>query len=251
MPLLRAGIITDAHIPYEHKRRYATMMNCFADQRLDALYTIGDFADMYGASMHGPKHPGVLESLKDEIEAVNKRLDEIDSLMVGKKKGYVEGNHETRLERYLVEKCPALFGITEIKRILRIEERGGWSYLPFGPNQLGKVLDSNLYIRHQPAASSVLQMAKVHGANVTFGHIHRITEAWHRNIEGEQFVSFSSGWMGDARMDKIFGYVGAHNNWQNGFTMVDVDPDTKDFYHQTVTFAANDSCYFHGKIYRP
>jgi hypothetical protein len=251
MSLLRAGIITDSHIPYEHKRRYAAMMNCFADARLDALYIIGDFADFYGINGHGPKNPGVLESFKEEVEAVNKRLDEIDQLLPDKKKGYVEGNHEYRFERYLLQNAPALFGVTECRNLFKIDQRPGWSWLSYGPHQLGRVLNSKLYIKHEPSITTITTMAKHHGANLTFGHIHRIVESYHRNIEGQQLVSFCSGWLGDARMDKIFGYIKGHNLWQNGFTMVDVDPSNGFFYHQTISFLENDSCVYHGKIYNP
>lgn len=249
--LLRAGIITDAHIPYEHKRRYAAMMNCFADARLDSLYIIGDFADSYGLQAHGPRNPGVLESYKQEVDAVNSRLDEIDQLLPDKRKGYVEGNHEYRFERYLMNNAPALFGVTDLQMLFRINQRPGWSWLPYGPHQLGKVLNSKLYIRHEPTTTSLNGMAKEHGANLTFGHIHRIMEVYHRTVDGHQIVSFCSGWMGDARLDKIFGYVRGHNKWQNGFTIIDVAPDTGFFYHHTVAFLEDDSCVFGGKIYRP
>lgn len=249
--LLRAGIITDAHVPYEHKRRYASMMNCFSDAQLDGLYIIGDFADAYGLQQHGPRNPGVMESFKDEVEAVNKRLDEIDQMLPDKKKGYVEGNHEYRFERYLHNNAPALFGVTELKTLFRIDSRPGWQWLPYGPHQLGKVLQSKLYIRHEPSTTSLMQMPKEHGVNVTFGHIHRIVESYHRNLKGEQHVSFCSGWMGDARLNQIFGYVRGHNKWQNGFTIVDVDPETGNFYHQTIAFLDDDSCAFNGKLYKP
>lgn len=247
----RAGIITDAHIPYEHKRRYAAMMNCFADAKIDALYIIGDFADAYGVQQHGPRNPGVSEIFKDEVNAVNKRLDEIDKTFWNAKKVYVEGNHETRFERYLMGNAPALFGITDIQSLFQIAKRRNWQYISYGPNQLTQVLGSKLNIKHEPSTTSIAAMAKEHGANLTFGHIHRIVESYHRTIEGKQIVSFCSGWMGDASLDKIFGYVKGHNKWQNGFTIVDIDPVTKFFYHQTVSFLENNSCCFNGKLYKP
>lgn len=249
--LLRAGIITDAHVPYEHKRRYSAMMNCFADAGLDGLYIIGDFADAYGLSAHGPRNPGVAESFKQEIDAVNKRLDEIDLLLPDKKKVYIEGNHEYRFERYLHNCAPALYGMIEIGVLLGMTKRQGWHWVSYGPHQLEWVMGSKLYIKHEPSTMSLNQMAKEHGANLTFGHIHRIVEIYHRTIDGVQNVSFCSGWMGNERYDKVFGYVKGHVKWQNGFTIVDVDPVTRNFYHHTIAFMENDSCSFQGKIYKP
>lgn len=249
--LLRAGIITDAHIPYEHKKRYSAMMNCFADSGLDGLYIIGDFADIYGLQMHGPRNPGVIEKFQDEVNAVNARLDEIDKTFPNAKKVYIEGNHETRFERYLHQYAAPLFGLVEIQTLFKMHERPGWTWVPYGPRQLTTVLDSKLHIKHEPTTASITQMAKEHGDNLTFGHIHRILEVYHRSISGKQHVSFCSGWMGDFRYDKIFGYVKGHNKWQNGFTMVEVEAQSKLFHHQTVALLDNDSCAYNGKLYRP
>lgn len=248
-----AGIITDAHIPYEHKRRYAAMMNCLTDVGnggLARLYIIGDYVDFYGINGHGPKDPTIFESFQDEVDRANASLDEIDKTWPNIRKTYIEGNHEFRFERYLNEKCPELFGLTSTAKLLKMDSRPGWHWASYGPRQLEQVLSSKLFIKHEPTTTSLIQMAKEHGASLTFGHLHRIMESVHRTIDDRKLVSFCGGWMGDDSK-KVFSYVKGHLKWQNGFVIVVVNVKTQEFWHHVVEFNSEDACLYNGKLYRP
>src|SRR5208337_2746027 len=106
------------------------------DSAISALYIIGDFGDSYGVGNHGPKNPGIFTSFKEEIESINAKLDEIDVTWPDIKKVYIEGNHEYRFERFLHRMAPELYGVLEIKLLLRMDKRPNWTWVDFGPRQL-------------------------------------------------------------------------------------------------------------------
>ena len=155
-------------------------------------------------------------------------------------------------ERYLLNKCPELFGITEFKRLIKIDQRKNWHFIPYGPNQQYQVLGSYLKARHEPLASSAKATSAKALCSLVYGHVHRIEESHIVGLDSTNHVSFSVGWLGDKRNDKIFGYVKNHHQWQLGFGLVYVDPKTRMFYHQKIHILENDgkySCVVNGKYY--
>jgi len=101
----------------------------------DEIVLLGDYADFYPVSRHA-KDPSVAHALTDEIKSVNEGLDQLDKLWPKAKKVYLEGNHEWRLERYLSEQAPALFGVTDCPLLFQINQRPLWSYHRFGRTQM-------------------------------------------------------------------------------------------------------------------
>jgi predicted MPP superfamily phosphohydrolase len=246
----KVGIIMDVHRPYHDRKAYGVMMNAFAGWGIDALYIIGDYADMYGVHGHGAKHPRLYQMLSDERDDVCAGLDEIDKTWPRIPKFYVEGNHEYRYERFIVDKAPTLFGLTDIKFLFEMNRRKNWTWYSYGPNQLAKVMGSKLYIKHEPSASNPQMVAKESSANIVFGHIHRIVEGRHVGLDGSQYVAFSAGCLCDIRKDEVFGYVKGHHKWQHGFATVWVDQKSGIFYHQKHQILDNYSCMLDGKLYR-
>jgi UDP-2,3-diacylglucosamine pyrophosphatase LpxH len=249
-------IIPDTHRPYHDKKAYALMIRIFKDivekYKMIAdfeIYILGDYADFYSVSSH-MKDPRVLTMLQDEIADVLAGLDELDYLFPFAKKVYIEGNHEYRLERYLCDKAPALFGITSTYHLLRFEVRPNWQFVKYSPNQQIEVGGSKLKARHEPLSSSAKATASKALCSLVYGHIHRIEESHIVGLDGSNHVCFSVGWLGDKRKDEIFGFVKGHHQWQLGFGIVFIDPQTKYFYHQTAHILDNYSCLVGGKIYR-
>lgn len=252
MGLNLALLIEDTHVPYEHKKAYQLMLNVARDQDIHTIVIKGDFADFYSVSRFD-KDPRIGTHLMAEVEAVNHKLDELDFLFPRAKKIYVEGNHENRLENYIITKCPALFGITEISRLFKLNERPLWQFVPYKSNQAYQVLGSKLYVRHEPGANNAKLAANKAIANITYGHIHRREMSSMVGLDGEEYIAYCAGWMGDKRNDLVFDYVSGHHQWNLGFSLVYVDDETKDFYVQIVPIVGHDkdvSCVVNGKLYK-
>lgn len=244
-----AGVIPDCHRPFHDKRAYSLMIQVFKSMSLDEICILGDYADIYNLTGHG-KDAGLVTSLVNEIEDVNAGLDELDKLFPKTKKVYLQGNHEFRFERYVNNKCPELFGVTQFDYLLNINKRNNWKYINYGPNQKHKILNSYLTARHEPLASSAKATASKALCSLVYGHIHRIEESHIVGLDGSNHVCFSVGWLGDKSLDKIFGYVKTHHQWQLGFGLVFVDEKTGYFYHQKIHILDNYTCVVNGKLYK-
>lgn len=242
-----ALVIPDCHIPNHHKKAYGAMMNAASDLKIDEVTILGDYLDCYEVMSH-QRHPRVFTTLEQEFIAANKELDFIDKQFKGAKKVFIEGNHEDRLERYIINNAPSLFGVTETSRLLQLDQRPNWKFVKWGPTQQHRILDSKLHARHRPPTNNVKSNAKEAGCNLVYGDIHKIEMGYHNTLKGEQRVAFSVGWLGDKRKDLIFGYVKNHHQWQMGFGLVYVDGDK--FYPVTVPIHEDGSCVVNGKKYK-
>lgn len=251
MSIKTALIIPDCHIPYEDKKAYALMLKAALDLKPEEIVILGDYADFYGVNSHG-RHPSLMHTLLEEVERVIMRLDELDKLFPDSKKIFLEGNHEYRLERYIQNMAPGLFGVTDTQSILKIDNRPNWQFVPYGPRQMHSVLGSHLRARHEPAGSSAKATASKALCSLVYGHIHRLEESHAVGLDGTNHVAFSVGWLGDKNLDKVFGYVKNHHQWQLGFGIVRVDTDTRIFYHQKIhilNIGRKYSCVVDGKYY--
>jgi len=225
------------------------MLTVAKDIDVDAIYLLGDYADFYAVNGHGPKHPKLPQMLVDEVNAVNAGLDELDFLFPDAKKTFIQGNHEYRLERYLQNRAPELFGLIDCQTLFKLNSRPGWSWVKYGPNQRTRVLNSKLYARHEPLGNSAKLTASRALCSLVYGHIHRIEESHMVGIDHTNHVSFSVGWLGDRRKDEIYNYIKGTYQWQLGFGLVWVHPKTGYFYHHKIHILDNLTCMVNGKRY--
>lgn len=251
MDLQLSLIIPDTHRPFHNVKAYNLMLKVAKDLKPQEIVILGDYADFYSVSSHS-KDPSVFGMLADEISDVLDGLQELSDLFPRAKKVFIQGNHEYRLERYLVDNAPALFGITDTRNLLNLDKMPNWTYVSYGPNQAYKVLGSYLTARHEPLASNARLTAAKALCSLVYGHIHRIEQSHIVGLSGTNHVCFSVGWLGDKRKDKIFGYVKNHHQWQLGFGLVYASKKTGYFYHQEVHILDHGktySCVVNGKQY--
>jgi hypothetical protein len=250
-----AVLIPDTHFPYHDVKAWKLFKKSLeilnkdnaANGGIHEIVFLGDFADFFAVSSHGT-HPQVIPMLVDEVMAIKEEFDWFDETFPDAKKVFIEGNHENRLERYLVQKAPALFGVTETENVLTIRGRPNWKFVPYGPNQSYAICGSYLKARHQPIANNAGLTARRAMTSLVYGHIHRIESGYAVGLDGTQHVAFSVGWLGDKNKDKIFGYVKNHHDWQLGFGIVVVNEKTRHFYHQAIPIMDDYSCAINGKI---
>lgn len=238
------------HVPYQHKRATQLMLEVAKHVKVSEIVILGDLADFYFASGHGPKTPYMLNTTVSEVEAVNEFLDSLDKNFKDAKKKYIEGNHEFRLTRFIQNKAPELFGYVDAQALFKIQSRPGWSWIHYGPNQRTQVLKSKLFARHEPFGSSAKATAARALCSLVYGHIHRIESSYVVGLDGKSHIAFSVGWLGDSRKDEVFGYVKGHAQWQLGFGLVWVDEKTGLFYPQAVQILPHGnsvSCVVNGK----
>lgn len=242
-------VIPDTHVPFEDRKAYKLMLEVARAIDPYEILFLGDFLDFYNVTSH-KKDASIKVDFKYEIDYANEKFDEIDFIFPKAKKTFIEGNHEFRFERYINEKCPELFGVTDWQLLTKMAERR-WTVIPYGPEQKYAIQGSALFARHEPnppsgAVGAVLKQCM---ASLVFGHIHRICEGYAVNIKEEQFVAWCPGWLGN-KHHKVMSYIKGHAQWSLGFGVVWVDPLTKMFYHQKIPILPDYSCMVNGQRFK-
>jgi hypothetical protein len=119
------------------------------DLGIDEINILGDFLDFFWFGLH-PKMPGqmsIRETLTDEIYQGIKKLEELREAFPNATINFIEGNHEYRMVRYIVAKCPELYDMFKLDEILQFD-RMGINYIPYGKQQKHRILDTDIYCRH-------------------------------------------------------------------------------------------------------
>jgi predicted phosphodiesterase len=255
----KALIWPDTHVPDEDPKAIELLYKVASDAGpFDEVVLLGDFADFFTMSSHSKVFSNHQEALSiqrkhfliREVECVNERLDEIDNFFGDKtKKIYIAGNHEYRLQRYISDKAPELFGYLDCPALFGLKDRPRWKWVPYSPEQSYSILGSKLLARHEPVGPTAKLTAQRTSANVVFGHTHRIEESQVVGLDGKNYTAFSLGWLGNKRASSM-NYVKNHWQWALGFGIVYVDPKTKFFYHIPVKILDNYTACFNGKIYK-
>lgn len=243
--LQKVLIVPDVHVPYHDKRAWNLFLKVAAEFKPDILVCMGDLLDMYTVSTFS-KDPSRKASLGKEIKAGNKALDQLDALGATRKM-FVEGNHEFRLARYLLEKAPELFDFVSIPKLLGLDKRG-WEFTPYkNDTKLGK-----LYVTHDVGMAgryAVQRSLDVYQHSVVTAHTHRLGLFVEGNAAGEHAVSFSPGWLGDVEQVDYMHRTKAKKDWTLGYGIGYMDPKT-DLVYLTPVPIINYTCLVNGTLYK-
>lgn len=249
MTLRVALNIPDCHIPWHNEDALEIMFQVAKDIKPDEINILGDFADAYFANQH-PKSPSdmqIKETLLDEIEQVKGKLQRLRNEHPKATINYIEGNHEFRLQRYLANKCPELFGILNYEDLVGLKDLQ-IKFYPFGRHQLVRCLGTDYLLRHQPYAGGTYcaggSIAKKK-SSLGFGHTHRIQSHTCTNATGDELVSDSIGCLVDFNAP-IFDYVDSQD-WALGF-QVFYAFNKKVYFREQVRILDGKAAY-NGKVY--
>jgi predicted phosphodiesterase len=206
-------IIPDVHRPYHDKRAWSLLLRVGMAFKPDKIVTLGDFADFYCVSSHD-KDPNRVNGLEAEVADVNVALDELDQLKA-KEKIFITGNHENRLERYLMTKAPELFNMMGIKELFQLKKRN-WKYVPYKNHiKIGK-----LHITHDTGKAGKYahyQSMDDFQDNTVIGHTHRLGYTVVGNAKGVPHVGAMFGWLGDVEQVEYMHRIKALRDWALGF----------------------------------
>ncbi len=161
-------VVSDIHVPYNCQKATKAFLSFLKDFKADVLVLNGDIADMKAASGHSDSEGLV----KDEIEAVNAFLDEVQAA-AGRQCSihYCQGNHEQFYDRYVAKNAAALKGLSSLPRELELKRRGiTWS-------EYGKVhfLSKKLGVTHGAyhGTNYARETLIKFGMSLIVGHAHR------------------------------------------------------------------------------
>lgn len=170
-------VISDAHHPEHDRKVWATTLEIAKDLQPGEVILLGDFLEMASVSSHGGAE---LEKLTEDFMAGKQALKQIREA-VGEdcRITYLEGNHESRLTRFLMTKAPSLRDALSYQVGLELEALGvEWVPEARQPVTRGDIdfTHGHQDLRERPSKYHSGKMAEVYGRperTVMYGHTHK------------------------------------------------------------------------------
>jgi len=213
----------DVHAPDHFSAGWDTAMLWCQDNQPDEFILGGDFLELESASSYTTIDKPSIDS---DIENGRELLNDLRSVMPDAKGYYLQGNHETRLERYMASKAPHLFkALKTIPELLGLEELNiEWvPRLSDGKSTVLKRGDFHFVHGYWTSKHHAAKHLDVYGMNVAYGHKHNPQMYCQSSIEGVRYAyafpcmrTRSPDWM-----------EGKPSNWVNGFGVTYFNSDWK------------------------
>lgn len=243
-PLEPVLLIPDCHIPNHDERAWGLLLRVALHLKPKHIVILGDFADGETLSAHPATKPGEV-SFEQEVAGVQKCLDQLDALGATNKI-YIEGNHEFRLDRYLMERAPAMFHAIKWQNVLTLYERG-WQWVPYRKSvALGK-----LHLTHDTGTAGInahRTSAQAFGGSAVIGHTHRMSYEVKGRFGGTPYLAAMLGWLGDAEKAASYMHEAKASDWVHGFGVGYLEPASGIVHLQPVPIV-NGRCVVNGKLF--
>lgn len=230
-------LMPDLHAPYQDRRAFACFRKVVKGWRPDIFIGLGDFGDCNAISTH-PKDPKRLLPFGMEVQgirAARRQLEEALEFAGTPDWRMLQGNHDTRIDRYVAAKAPELVDlVSDWTEAYGLDER--WNVTPYKESlQIGHLRMTHDVGRAgvNAARQSLLDV----GESLVFGHTHRGQIIYQGTVSGRKLVGVTSGWLGDPeaidyrhrdqiRRDSIHGFTAVYMKadglfWLNFVPIID------------------------------
>lgn len=242
----RVLFVPDTHRPFHDKKAWALFLRVARAYQPHRVAIVGDFGDFYAVSQHDKSPAGAIR-FAEEIADIQEGLDELDGLGATHKV-YVEGNHEDRVRRYVMQH-PELHNVLTVPKLLDLTRRG-WKYVPYKDHtRIGKV-----HVTHDVGVASrnaIFRSLDLYQHSVVTGHTHRFMSVVEGTaLGGEAKIALSFGWLGDVEQIDYMNRAKARASWALGFGVAEHEVKTGHLYFTPVPILPDYSCALHGRVYR-
>ena len=208
--------ISDIHFPSEDPVSYKKALSILKTIKPSRVVLGGDIVDLDDISRY-PKRKIIQEKTLTDLKYAGEKLTEMRDILPNARFDFLLGNHEDRLDKFIMEKAPELSGFFDLRILLKCDKldikvhphntvmRIGKLNYSHGDNWPGGWGMAN-------PARSIYDKCK---DNIIFGHFHRISNHSSRTLRGRQQGAWGNGCL--QRLDVEFN---KYNNWQHGISMV-------------------------------
>lgn len=173
----RILVLSDVHVPEHDRKVWQTSLAIARDLRPHEVVLLGDFLEMASCSQHGGAE---LEKLTEDFMAGRMALKEIrEAVGSDCRITYLEGNHESRLTRFLMSKAPQLRDSLSFQVGLTLDQLDvDWISEAKQPITRGDLdlTHGHQDLRERPSKYHGGKMADVYGRPgraVLYGHTHK------------------------------------------------------------------------------
>lgn len=206
-------VASDIHFPYQDDKavkRFVT--DCFLNQP-DIIILNGDLLDFYKLSRFSKDPAG--RSPRDEIEMCKSFLKDLRESCPKAEIYYTIGNHETRLEKYVLDKAPEIACLVDnVFEIIKVSD-----YDVIGCSSL--LLNDTFMFKHgtrlgNKSGLSAIKELEAHYLSGATGHTHRLAKFTTRK-SGKRFVWFETGCLCDLDPEYM-----VQPDWQQGYAIIEI-----------------------------
>lgn len=217
-------ILSDIHIPFHVNKVLEAAVGAGRDEGARCVILDGDVLDMHQVSRY--PHDGTALTYREEIESGRQFLAWLRERFPKARIIYKEGNHDERLQSYVLANAPALFGLEEttLAHLLRLKNLGIELVTDQRVIHLGKlrVIHGHEYGGGVSApvnpARWLLQRSR---KPAVMGHMHTTSEHTESDIDGRQVAAWSTGCL--CGLNPKYRRLSAR--WNHGYAIVDVAKD--------------------------
>jgi predicted phosphodiesterase len=215
---MRALIISDVHVPHHDAGALKVALSYARERKVDSVIINGDLLDFAAVSRYDKTTD--VASLRDEIDVGKDVLALIRRRLPNARITYRLGNHEERLEYYLMRHAReiAQLGIVTIDRLLDLERLKIEHQRDRRPIWIGKLCVLHGHEMRSAAAINIAKsvLDRTH-VNTIVGHWHRRQQYDRRSVDGSMIGCWVVGCLCDLRPHYM-----PINQWQHGFAIVEV-----------------------------
>jgi len=214
-------IASDVHIPDHDRRAWKALLLLAKDLKPDYVVLAGDFLELHSVSQHGEFNR---ELLNEDLAHGRQALAELQKAAPKAKIVYLEGNHETRLPRFISSKVPSLEGTLDLPRGLKLAESGiTWvteTKQPWSRGKLDVIHGHQMPGKHGPKhhAMRMTELYGTPGRTVVYGHTHKAQLFTAPGLGG---IKTAIG-LGCMRTLQPSWLHGANAGWSHGFAVAEV-----------------------------
>ena len=233
-------LLSDIHIPYHDIEAIEGAVEYGIKEGVDTIYLNGDILDFFGCSFH-EKDARKRPRMSEELDMGRQWLDWLRHKFPTQQIYFIPGNHEHRLERYLIVKAPELLGIEEfnLATLLRLgEKRIHWL------EHKSKVYFGKLLVEHGDKmkgsgginpAKTLLDRSK---RPTICGHFHRTSSANDKIYDdnGNILMAWSTGCLCDLEPEYM-----EQNKHNHGAAIINIEENGK--------FRVHNFPIINGKVY--
>lgn len=240
-------IINDIQYPFEDKRAMNLVLGFISDLRPQGVILNGDVVDCYSISDFD-RNPLSQASLQKEIKCAQGLMAALKNVP---KRLWIGGNHEDRLRRHVWRNPSLIRGLPDRTREAVVKAMDfpevfslasyGFEWLPYGGTfQLGKLLVTHGSMVSRHSGQTGRMHLERYGTSVLIGHTHRGGVVYRRDVRGVH-AAYENFCL--CRLDPEWTQ---HPNWQQGFSVVHVNPKNGFYNVQQIPILPGNRLYYGG-----
>lgn len=198
---------SDIHIPFQDNNAVESFIRYCKEKKPEAIVLNGDVLDMFMLSKFTK---GEGRNPLEEITMCRELLASVRTACPNAEIYYVIGNHENRLEKYVLTKAPELASLIEdVFSIIKTDDFKirGCASLTINDNFVCK---HGTLLGNKSGLSAIKEMENAYMSGAT-GHTHRLCKYIARK-SGRKFVWIETGCLCDLNPEYC-----VNPNWQAGF----------------------------------